>query len=86
MRIIVGTQGRINELLDGIPDSDFLGISVLNDKAWVVLKGNSKFVEPKELPPAIEIPSPKDMALKKAEDAKAAKKAALEEELARLEA
>lgn len=42
MKIIVGTQGRINQLLAGIPEEDFMGLSVLNDKAWVILKGDAE--------------------------------------------
>lgn len=36
-RIIVGTQGRINELLKGVSSSDIIDFHVNNDHAWVLI-------------------------------------------------
>ena len=40
MKIIVGTSGRINEILQGVPNEEFMGIATENEKAWVVLKSD----------------------------------------------
>ena len=62
MKIIVGTSGRINEILKGVPNEEFMGIATENEKAWVVLKsdvipiaaGEVKIVE-KEVIKEVEI-------------------------------
>ena len=40
MKIIVGTSGRINEILKGVPNEEFMDIAIENNKAWVVLKSD----------------------------------------------
>ncbi len=36
-KIIVGTQGRINELLKGVSSGDIIDFHVNNDHAWVLI-------------------------------------------------
>ena len=40
MKIIVGSSGRINEILQGVPNEEFMDIAIENEKAWVVLKSD----------------------------------------------
>ena len=42
-KVIVGTQGRINELISGIKDEDIIDFHVNNDKAWVGFMENNKW-------------------------------------------
>ena len=66
MKIIVATSGRINEILKGVPNEEFMGIATQNEKAWVVLKsdvipmaaGEVKIVE-KEVEVIKEVDNPK---------------------------
>jgi polyhydroxyalkanoate synthesis regulator phasin len=41
VQLIIGTQGRINELLAGIPAEDIVDFHVNNDKAWVIVKDDA---------------------------------------------
>ena len=66
--VIVGTQGRINELLAGVKDEDIITFHVNNDHAWVLVSSEAapigepiiqeKIVE-KEIVKEIEVDNPK---------------------------
>ena len=91
-KVIVGTQGRINELISGIKDEDIIDFHVNNDKAWVIISGKSApigapIIEEKivEVEKIVEIDNPEHLETIKALKAQiasfAAENAALNKDL-----
>jgi ABC-type Fe3+-hydroxamate transport system substrate-binding protein len=55
VQLIIGTQGRINDLLRGIPAEDIVDFHVNNDKAWVIVKDEAVANSPNIVEKEVEV-------------------------------